>query len=69
MTKVGESTGALSDMLINVSEFYDEEIDVSLGTIMALLEPGMLIFMGMIVAMMLLAIYLPLLQSYSKSGA
>jgi type IV pilus assembly protein PilC len=69
MTKVGESTGALSDMLINVSEFYDEEIDTSLSTIMALLEPGMLIFMGMIVAMMLLAIYLPLLQSYSKSGA
>ena len=69
MTKVGESTGALSDMLINVSEFYDEEIDTSLGTIMALLEPGMLVFMGLIVAMMLLAIYLPLLQSYSKSGA
>lgn len=69
MTKVGESTGALSDMLINVSEFYDEEIDTSLGTIMALLEPGMLIFMGMIVAMMLLAIYLPLLRSYSQSGA
>lgn len=69
MTKVGESTGALSDMLVNVSEFYDEEIDTSLGTIMALLEPGMLIFMGMIVAMMLLAIYLPLLRSYSQSGA
>jgi type IV pilus assembly protein PilC len=69
MTKVGESTGALSDMLINVSEFYDEEIDTSLGTIMALLEPGMLVFMGLIVAMMLLAIYLPLLRSYSQSGA
>jgi type IV pilus assembly protein PilC len=69
MTKVGESTGALSDMLINVSEFYDEEIDTSLSTIMALLEPAMLVFMGMIVAMMLLAIYLPLLRSYSQSGA
>ena len=37
---MGESTGALSDMLINVSEFYDEEIDNGLSTIMALLEPG-----------------------------
>jgi type IV pilus assembly protein PilC len=68
MTKVGESTGALADMLGNVAEFYDEEIDTRLGTIMALLEPVMLIFMGIIVAMMLLAIYLPLLKSYSQTG-
>ena len=69
MTKVGESTGALSDMLINISDFYDEEIDTDLGTIMALLEPAMLVFMGLIVAMMMLAIYLPLLRSYAQTGA
>jgi type IV pilus assembly protein PilC len=69
MTKVGESTGALSEMLTNISDFYDEEIDTNLGTLMALLEPLMLIFMGLIVAMMLLAIYLPLLRSYSQTGA
>jgi type IV pilus assembly protein PilC len=68
MTKVGESTGALSEMLTNISDFYDEEIDTNLGTLMALLEPLMLIFMGLIVAMMLLAIYLPLLRSYSQTG-
>ena len=68
MTKVGESTGALADMLVNVAEFYDEEIDTRLSTIMALLEPVMLIFMGMLVALMLLAIYLPLLKSYSQAG-
>ena len=68
MTKVGESTGALSDMLVNVAEFYDEEIDTRLSTIMALLEPMMLIFMGLLVAMMLLAIYLPLLRSYSQTA-
>jgi type IV pilus assembly protein PilC len=67
MTKVGESTGALSEMLISVAEFYDEEIDTSLSTIMSLLEPLMLIFMGLIVAMMMLAIYLPLLRSYSQT--
>jgi type IV pilus assembly protein PilC len=68
MTKVGESTGALSEMLVNVSEFYDEEMDTSLSTIMSLLEPMMLIFMGIIVAAMMLAIYLPLLRSYSQVG-
>jgi type IV pilus assembly protein PilC len=68
MTKVGESTGALSDMLMNISDFYDEEIDTNLQTIMALLEPLMLIFMGLIVAVMMLAIYLPLLRSYSQTG-
>ena len=68
MTKVGESTGALSDMLVNVADFYDEEIDTRLGTMMSLLEPLMLIFMGFLVAMMLLAIYLPLLKSYSQAG-
>jgi len=68
MSRVGESTGALSEMLINVADFYDEEIDTNLSTLMALLEPFMLIFMGMIVALMLLAIYLPLLRSYAQAG-
>jgi type IV pilus assembly protein PilC len=69
MTKVGESTGSLVDMLQNVSEFYDDEIDSRLGTIMSLLEPLMLIFMGLIIAVMLLAIYLPLMRSYAQSAA
>jgi type IV pilus assembly protein PilC len=68
MTKVGESTGALAEMLTNVSDFYDEEIDNRLATLMALMEPVMLIGMGIIVAMMLLAMYLPLLRSYSLTG-
>jgi type IV pilus assembly protein PilC len=68
MTKVGESTGALSEMLVNVSDFYDEEIDNKLATLMALMEPVMLIGMGIIVALMLLAMYLPLLRSYSLTG-
>ena len=68
MTKVGESTGALSEMLVNVSDFYDEEIDNRLATLMALMEPVMLIGMGIVVAMMLLAMYLPLLRSYSLTG-
>ena len=68
MSRVGESTGALSEMLVSVADFYDEEIDTRLSTVMSLLEPFMLIFMGMIVALMMLAIYLPLLRSYAQAG-
>jgi type IV pilus assembly protein PilC len=67
MTKVGESTGSLHDMLANVADFYDEEIETLLSTVIALLEPVMLVGMGVIVGGMLLAIYLPLLRSYAQS--
>ena len=69
MTKVGESTGSLNDMLENVSAFYEEEIDTRLSTVMSLLEPLMLIVMGVIIAAMLLAIYLPLMRGFAQSSA
>lgn len=69
MTKVGESTGSLNDMLQNVSEFYEDEIDSRLSTVMSLLEPLMLIVMGIIIAGMLLAIYLPLMRGFSQPGS
>jgi type IV pilus assembly protein PilC len=68
MTRVGESTGSLNDMLENISEFYEDEINTRLETTMSLLEPLMLIFMGLIIAMMLLAIYLPLMRGYAQSA-
>ena len=66
---MGEQTGSLNEMLQNVSEFYEEEIESRLSTMMSLLEPIMLIVMGLIVAVMLLAIYLPLMRSYAQSAA
>ena len=68
MIKVGESTGALEEMLTNVATFYDEEIESALATLISLMEPAMLIFMGLIVVVMLLSIYLPLIQSYTASN-
>ncbi len=68
MIKVGESTGSLEEMLTNVATFYDDEIETSLATMISLLEPAMLIFMGLIVVVMLLSIYLPLIQSYTASN-
>lgn len=62
MIKVGESTGALTEMLNNVSEFYDEEIEARLGRMVAAIEPIILIIMGVVIAVLLAAFYLPLFQ-------
>ncbi|HEX2834087.1 MAG TPA: type II secretion system F family protein [Thermoanaerobaculia bacterium] len=62
MIKVGESTGALTEMLANVSEFYDEEIEARLSRLVAAIEPIILVFMGIVIAVLLYAFYLPLFR-------
>ncbi|MBI4161297.1 MAG: type II secretion system F family protein [Acidobacteria bacterium] len=68
MVKVGESTASLDQMLSNVADFFDEEIEQELGTIVTLLEPAMLLSMGFVVVGMLMAIYLPLIRAYSATS-
>src|SRR4029450_8385180 len=63
MVKVGEQTGALADMLSAVADFFDEEVDTQLATVMALVEPVMLALMAFVVAGMVLAFYVPLFQA------
>jgi len=65
MVKVGESTGSLDDMLHKISEFYDEEIDYRISTLVTLFEPAMLLIMGGIVIFLLLSMYLPIFQTIS----
>jgi len=67
MTKVGESTGSLVEMLDNASEFSEEEIDFRLSKMVTLIEPLMLVFMALIVTGMILAIYMPLFQAVGAS--
>jgi type IV pilus assembly protein PilC len=62
MAEVGESTGALQDMLNTVADFYDEEISTSMERFVALVEPTLLVMMGIIIAGLLLALYMPLFQ-------
>lgn len=62
MVKVGESTGALVEMLSHISEFYDEEIEAHLARLTAMIEPAILIFLGAVIAGLILAFYLPLFQ-------
>jgi type IV pilus assembly protein PilC len=62
MTEVGEATGALQDMLTSLAEFYDEEVETKLDRFVTLVEPVLLIVMGLVIAGLLLALYLPLFQ-------
>lgn len=62
MVEVGESTGALGDMLNAVADFFDEEIETTLGRFLTLIEPLLLVIMGIVIAGLLLALYWPLLQ-------
>jgi type IV pilus assembly protein PilC len=60
MVKVGEETGSLEEMLKNISDFYDEEIETNLNNVLSIIEPVMLIVMGLVIAVILLAMYYPL---------
>jgi type IV pilus assembly protein PilC len=60
MIEVGESTGALPAMLSSVAEFYEEDVQTALAATMSLIEPVILIVMGIIVAFVLIALYLPI---------
>ena len=66
MVKVGEATGALDEMLNNVSDFFDEEIETKIQRLLSLVEPIMLLLMGLSVAGLLLAMYLPLFTMLSQ---
>ncbi|HET7871455.1 MAG TPA: type II secretion system F family protein [Terriglobales bacterium] len=60
MIEVGESTGALPAMLTSVAEFYEEDVQTALTAAMSLIEPAILIVMGIIVAFVLISLYLPI---------
>jgi type IV pilus assembly protein PilC len=60
MIEVGESTGALSAMLNSVADFFEEDVQNALTAAMALIEPAIMIFMGIIVAFILISLYLPI---------
>jgi type IV pilus assembly protein PilC len=69
MVEVGESTGALQEMLNSLAEFYDEEIETEVGRFITLVEPVLLVIMGIIIAVVVLALYMPLFELTSVVGA
>jgi type IV pilus assembly protein PilC len=60
MIEVGEASGALSPMLGSVSEFYEDEVNAKLANMVALIEPAILVFMAVLIAFILVALYLPM---------
>lgn len=66
MVKVGEATGSLDEMLSSVADFLDEQIETRMQRLLSLVEPMMLVFMGIIIAILLISIYLPM---YSMLGS
>ncbi len=69
MIEVGESTGALPQMLNSVAEFFEEDVQTSLAAIMSLIEPAILIVMGVVVVIVLIALYLPILSLNGVAGS
>jgi type IV pilus assembly protein PilC len=67
MIKVGEATGSLDDMLGSVSDFMDEQIETRMQRLLSLVEPMMLVFMGIIIAILLVSIYLPMFSMLGNS--
>lgn len=62
MISIGESTGALDHMLSKVADFYDNEVDVAVETLTSLLEPLMIVFLGVIVGGLVVSMYLPIFK-------
>ncbi len=62
MISVGEQTGALDAMLNKIADFYDDEVDTAVGALTALLEPLMIVFLGVVIGGLVIAMYLPIFR-------
>jgi type IV pilus assembly protein PilC len=62
MTAIGEEAGALDTMLIKVAEFYEEEVDNAVDALSSLLEPMIMIIIGIVVGSMVIGMYLPIFK-------
>jgi type IV pilus assembly protein PilC len=68
MISVGESTGALDSMLSKIADFYEEEVDVAVGNLTSLLEPFLMVFLGVVIGGVVISMYLPIFQMAGAVG-
>ena len=68
MISVGESTGAMDAMLSKIADFYDDEVDTAVATLTSLLEPMLMIFLGVIIGGMVVSMYLPVFKLAQTLG-
>jgi type IV pilus assembly protein PilC len=62
MISIGETTGALDSMLAKIADFYDDEVDVAVATLTSLIEPIMIVFLGIVVGGLVISMYLPIFK-------
>jgi type IV pilus assembly protein PilC len=62
MIAVGESTGALDTMLEKIADFYDEEVDQAVTNLTAMIEPIMMVFLGITIGGLVISMYLPIFK-------
>lgn len=68
MISVGESTGAIDSMLAKIADFYEDEVDVAVGNLTSLLEPLLMVFLGVVIGGVVISMYLPIFQMASAVG-
>jgi type IV pilus assembly protein PilC len=68
MINVGESTGALDQMLIKIADFYDDEVDNAVANLTTMLEPMLMIFLGVVIGYIVIALYLPIFRMGAVIG-
>jgi type IV pilus assembly protein PilC len=68
MIAVGESTGALDTMLEKIADFYDEEVDQAVENLTSMIEPFMLVFLGVVIGGLVISMYLPIFQMAGALG-
>jgi type IV pilus assembly protein PilC len=68
MIAVGEATGALDNMLNKIADFYDEEVDSAVAALTSMLEPMLMVFLGITVGFVIIAMYMPIFQMGSLAG-
>jgi type IV pilus assembly protein PilC len=68
MVEVGESTGSMQEMLTSLADFYDEDVETDVGRFVTLIEPALLVMMGIVIAGLVLALYMPLFRLTSVVG-
>lgn len=66
MVRIGEETGALDDILNKTADFYDEELDTTIQSTVALMEPALIVVMGIVIGFMVISIMLPMFDMYSN---
>ena len=66
MIGVGEQTGALDAMLSKIADFYEQEVDAAIANLLSLMEPAMILFLGVTIGTIVIAMYMPLFTLIGK---